>query len=80
MAFNIGEPEPSSLILVGEFFVVYAEKMQKRGLKIVDVNRVFNNIVAELIGFAVKPGLNTSTGEIDTEASRVMISTVIVGG
>ena len=79
MAFNIGEPESSSLILVGEFFVVYTEKMQKRGLKVVDVNGVFNNVISELIGFAVKPRLDSTTSEIDTKASRVVISTVVVG-
>ena len=48
----IREAEVAALELVGQAGVVQTEQMQNRGFQVVDVDLVFHNVVAELVGGA----------------------------
>ena len=58
--------------------MVDAQQVHKRGLEIMNVNRVFNDVVAERIGFPVREALfDARSGHPDGEAFRMMIASVI---
>ena len=49
---DVGEAEVAALEAVGEFGMIEAEQMQEGRLQIVHVNRVFDYVKAEIVGFA----------------------------
>ena len=49
----IRQPEPPTLAFEGELFVIDAQQVQQRSLEIVDVYRIFGDVVAKIVGFAV---------------------------
>ena len=51
-AFNIRQPEVAALKTIGEFRVIEAEQMQKRGVQIVDMDFVLHDVKTEFVGFA----------------------------
>ena len=52
LAVDVGQPEIAPLKTVGQLFVVDAEAVQRRRLKIVRMHRVRRNVVTEVIGLA----------------------------
>ena len=46
MAAYIGKSVTSSLVFVDQFFMVITKEVQYRGLKIVNMNRIFDNIIS----------------------------------
>ena len=53
MPVHVGQPEVAALELVGQALVVDAEKVQHRGVEVVDVDDVLDGGVAEFVGVAV---------------------------
>ena len=51
---NIGQAVIAPLETMGQSFMIDAHGMQYGGMKIVYVDRVFNNVVTKLIRFAVR--------------------------
>ena len=51
-AFNVGQPIIPTLMRIGQSSVIKTKAVQNGGMKIVYRNRVFNNIVAEIIGLS----------------------------
>ena len=51
--FDAGQPLVEALELEGEPFVVDAQAVQDRGVQVVDVDRVLDDVVAEVVGLAV---------------------------
>ena len=51
--FHAGQPLVEALVFVGEPFVIDAEQVQHGGVEIVNVDRVFDDVVGEVVGFAV---------------------------
>ena len=51
---NIGQAVIASLETMGQSFMIDAHGMQDSGVKIVYVDRVFNNVVTKLVRFAVR--------------------------
>lgn len=51
--FDAGEFLVEALIFVEEAVVVEAEELQNGGVEVADVDRVFDDVVAEIVGFAV---------------------------
>lgn len=51
VSMDIGEAEVAALKAVGEPEVVEPQEMEQRGMEIVDVDFVFGDIEAEIIGF-----------------------------
>ena len=70
-----------SLERIGQPFVVNAQLMQKRGIDVVNVNRSFHNIIAEVIRC---PEYGTPTDPTATKPKRVttsmMVAAVIIAG
>jgi hypothetical protein len=78
---NIREPEVSALELIGQLGVVDAQRAQDRGMQIVDVDRIFHDVVAVIVGLALADaGRDAAAGEPHGEAARMMIAPVIVRG
>ena len=53
MLFDAGEPHVEALELEGQAAVVDAQAVQDRGVEVVDVDRVLDDVVAEVVGLAV---------------------------
>ena len=65
--------------LEGQPFVVYTELVENRGVYIPHVDRVFDDIVAEIIGFPVdNAALYTAASHPAGKAFRVMVAPVII--
>ena len=71
---NVCEPEVAALESEGQGFVVDTEKMQNRGLQVVDVNGFVRHIVTEFIGLTIDhPWLYSSPCHPHRETGRMMI-------
>ena len=46
-AGNVGKPKVSALVKIGQAFVVDSQAMQDRGVKVMNVNRVTDDVVGE---------------------------------
>ena len=58
-----------------ESFMIDSQGMQNSGIEIVDMNRVFQNVVGIVIGFTVvKPLFETAARCPGAEATTMMIS------
>ena len=53
VAVHVGEAVAAALVLERELLVVDAQQVQQRRLEVVDVHRVADDVVAELVGLAV---------------------------
>ena len=53
LAGDVGEPVVAPLVLVGQAFVVDAQKVEDGGVEVVDVDAVGGDAVAERVGCAV---------------------------
>ena len=53
MSVHVGQAELAALIGVGQPLVVQAQQVQDRGLQVVDVDRVFDDVEAQFVGRAV---------------------------
>ena len=67
-----------TLELERESFVVHTEQIQDRGVKVPDVQRVFHDIIGEVVGFSVdRSAFRTTTGHPHAEASGMMVTPVV---
>ncbi len=74
---DVGESVVAALEAVGELRVLEAEQVQDRGLKIVDMDRVFGCVETEFVGRTVdESGLDAATCEPDGKCVGVMIASV----
>ena len=53
LAVHVGQPELPALVLERQPLVVDAHQVQDGGVQVVDVHRVFSDVVAERIGLSV---------------------------
>jgi hypothetical protein len=61
--------------------VIEAEQVQDRGVEVVDVDRVFDDVVAEIVGLAVdRASLGSASGHPHGEAAWMMIAAVVLFG
>ena len=68
-----------ALELEGQAFVVDAQAVEDRGVEVVDVDGVLDDVVAEVVGLAVDDaGLDAAAGQPDGEAAAVVIAAVVV--
>ena len=73
--FDAGEAGVEAAEGVGEAFVVDAEDVEDRGVEVAEVDRVFGDVVAEVVGAAVfDAGLHAAAGEPDGEAAAVVVA------
>lgn len=65
-ARDVREAKPTTLKLVKQSLVVDAHEVEHGGMEVVDVDGVFGDVVAVVIGFSVSGArLDTSTSEPD---------------
>ena len=65
---HIGQAEVAALELVGQPGVVDAQAVQHRGVQVVDVDRVANDVVAVVVGLAVSDArLDPAAGQPDVK-------------
>ena len=78
-AMHIGQAKVAALKRERQPGVVDTKAIQYRGVEIVHVDRLFNDVVAELVGAAVNDSrLYPATREPHAEATPVVIATVVV--
>src|SRR5262245_5110307 len=74
-AMHVGQPVLPPLVAERQLRVVDAEEVQQRGLVIVDVNRVLDNVPAELIGRPVDvAALHAAAGHPEAERPAEVIA------
>src|SRR6266481_3039111 len=79
LAMYIRQPEVAALELIGKPGVVDAKQVHDRRIQVEDLDRVANNVVREVVGFAVSDSrLDAAAGQPEGEAAWVVVSTVIV--
>src|SRR5262249_6943917 len=72
------QPLVQPLVLERELLVVDAEQVKHRGVEVVDVARVLDDVVTEVVGLAVdRPALRAAAGHPHGEAARVVIAAVV---
>src|SRR4051812_15168758 len=77
---DVREAVAPPLVFEREFFVIDAEGVEKRGLEIVHVNGIFDDVVAELVGGTVAhAALETAASDPACEAARVVVAPVVGG-
>lgn len=63
---DIREAKVAALISIGKAFVVESKAMQDRGIEVMDVHRIANNVVTVVVGLAMYgTWLDTAAGEPD---------------
>jgi len=76
-AVDIGQAEVAAGVAVGELLVVHSEDVEDGGVEVVHVDFVFPGKVAEFVGGSVTvAGFDSSSGEPDGEAGRVVVAAV----
>ena len=75
LTMHIGQTILASLKFVGQLFMVHSQQMQDCRIKVVDMNGVINDVVAEFIRLTISDSaLYSSTSEYRREAIGMMIS------
>ena len=78
---HVGQAEVAALEAVGEPRVVDAQAVQDRGVEVVDVDGVSDDVVAVVVGLAVgDAGLDAAAGQPHREAAAVVVAAVVVLG
>src|SRR5580692_5565631 len=80
LAGDIGEPVASSLELEGKFFVVKPHQVEDGGMKIVYVDGVPDDIIAEVVGLAIYAWFYSASGHPDGKAAGVVIAAIVLFG
>ena len=81
MSGHIGQAITSALKLESKALVIDAQQVHDGGLVIVNMYRIFDDVVAKIIRFAVgKPFFHPSASHPDGVAARMVVSPIIVGG
>ena len=79
MIFHSRQADVEALVLDRKSAVVDAEAVQDRRVHVVDVDRIFDDVVTEVVGLTVHDAwLDPATGHPDREVSRVMVAAVVV--
>jgi hypothetical protein len=77
----VGQAITPSLVFKGKLFVVNSQEVQHGGLEIVNMYRVFGDVVAEIIGGSVNHTfLHACSGHPDGETTGMMIAAKVVFG
>src|SRR5437899_7908 len=75
---HVGEPVVAALELERQPRVVDAQAMQHRCVQVMNMHRVANNVVAEIVRLAVsQSGLNAGARQPDGETARMMVAAII---
>ena len=76
---DAGQALVEPLVAEGEPLMVEAQEPEHGGVEVVDVHGVLDDVVGELVGFAVDgPGPRAAAGHPHGEAAGVMVAAVVV--
>src|SRR5690554_1206186 len=76
---HVCQSKASSQMFVNHFFMVNPQLMKYRSLEVVDVYRVFDNVIPKIIRFPVyDAGLYPASGHPDRKTFGMVVSSVIV--
>ena len=79
-AMHVGQAMVPSLVQESQPGVVDAQAMQQGGVQVVDVDRIPDDVVPEVVGGAVgDPGPDAPAGQPDGEAAGMVVAAVVVG-
>lgn len=69
------------MVFVNELFVVDAHEVHERGLEVVHMYGVFDDVVAEVVGLAIaEAGFYACSGHPHAETAWVVVAAVVVFG
>ena len=75
VAVDIGQPEMTALVTISEAFVVESQLVKNCGLKVVDMDLIFDYIITDFIRFPVNAtGFDASSGHPHTISVNVVIA------
>ena len=78
---HVGQAEIASLEFVRQFFMIDAQQMQHRGMQVMHVNRIVENVVAVVVGFSIgNARFDAAAGQPDRKAPGMVVPAVIVFG
>ena len=78
---DIGQTVPSTLMPKGQTLMVDAQQMEHGGLEVVNMHGILHNIIAEIIRLAIgDPGFYAPSGHPYSKTSRMVVTSVIIGG
>ena len=78
-SLNSGEALIQALVRKAETLVVDSQLMKHRRVEVANVDWIFGDVVAEVIGFTVADTtLDTATSHPGRETTRVMVAAVVV--
>ena len=76
---NVGEPEVSAIVTIGQLFVIEAEQRENGGVEVMHVHFVLHRGSTEFVGRAVnRPAFDTAAGQDSRERILIMIATGVV--
>ena len=76
---DVRDAKVAALETIRKLLVVDAQAAQNRGVEVVNVDRIFDDIVAVIVGPAIADtGFDSSTGHPNRVAAPMMIAAVIV--
>ena len=75
LAADVCQAEIAARVAEGQALVIQAQEVQDRGLQIVDVDRVFDDVKTQIVGGAIERArLDAAAGHPHRECLRVMIA------
>lgn len=75
MSMHIGQTEITSIIAIGEPFVIESQLVKEGGVQVVHMHLVLHGVVSEFIGGAVtESGFEAATGQPHGETARVVVA------
>ena len=78
---DVGQPEVASTVAESQFLVVDSHQVQDRGVEVVEVDLVFNSVIAVFVCASVdKPGTDTTSSHPHRESVRVVVAAISVLG
>src|SRR3954447_20912875 len=76
LAVDVGQAHVAAAEAGGEPLVVEAQEVEDRGVEVVDLDLVFDGVIAVVVGGAMDGApLDPAAGEPDGEAVRVVVAT-----
>ena len=79
MTMHVGQSELSALVFFGQTFVIDPQQVQQRGVEVMNMNAIVDDVVAVGAGFAIScSGFDPAASHVQTEATRVVIATKVL--
>lgn len=78
---HVGQAVTSPLVLEYKLLVINPHQMHDGSLKIMHMHRIFDDIIAKIIGLTVhKSFFHARTSHPDGETARMVVAAVVIAG